>query len=375
MNNVFNGVVFSDNDPRDYTISKFNAGIDIILDSEFCLKFPATEIILDQGDYNACVGHSFAICKSLLEYKATNKWIDFDPFMIYGTRYTGMYTGEGMYPNDGAKVLLNDGCWLRRNFGKRIEMPLLINEVNKYKNERPDLVKTATDHSISGYAIVRTVDETKRSLKTNMPVSACWMLYDSFYRTQPNGIVNMPKLSDVELGYHQMTIVGWRSDNKWIVLNSWGNNKGFRGVYYIPFNYRFEYGIGVSDDIIPSKPKAKNVTFSVNSNMCIVDGETKTLSTNVFEAMGTYYIPYEAMKYFGATIHKSSDDLSELNITSEENDIYISNSLDDNANICYRYLNNHGVTCIPIDIIKRFNCKCDATISPNNIVNITCNSL
>ncbi len=87
-----------------------------IKDEDFCLKLPELDIIINQKCYNSCVGHSFAMAKSILEYNRTNKWMDIDPYMIYGTRYAGEYIGMGMYPYQGAKVLLKDGAYLRRDF-------------------------------------------------------------------------------------------------------------------------------------------------------------------------------------------------------------------------------------------------------------------
>ena len=73
----FNGVLINkQKDPRDYNISMFIPGEDIIRDSEFCLKLPKLDIILNQNQFNACVGHSFAIAKSILEYNRTNKYSD-----------------------------------------------------------------------------------------------------------------------------------------------------------------------------------------------------------------------------------------------------------------------------------------------------------
>ena len=72
---VFNGVVReTKNDPRDYKISRFIPNQDVIENEAFCLPLPKKEIILNQKCYNSCVGHSFAMCKSILEYGRTKKY-------------------------------------------------------------------------------------------------------------------------------------------------------------------------------------------------------------------------------------------------------------------------------------------------------------
>ena len=277
----FNGVLPEINkDPRNYTISQFIPGKDRINDEEFMLKFPQKEIIIDQGSISACVGHSFVMAKQILEYQQTNKWIDFDPFILYGTRYDDDYVGEGMYPFQGAKALYKDGAYFRRDFGKRQEMPQLKNTVEQWKKNNPDKVLKAKDYTITGYSYVNSEQAIKRALKNGMPVSVAYPIYASFYDTGKNGIVKVPDTLKEELyGYHQMLIVGWTKDNKWIVVNSWGTRYGLKGMYLIPFENEYDSAIAVSDTITPSTYKAKELSFTIDQNEYIVDGATKVFDS------------------------------------------------------------------------------------------------
>lgn len=279
----FNGVKREEQpDPRNYTIARFIPRQDTIEDEEFCLEYlPQSEIILNQGSYGSCVAHSFALCKSILEYRHTKKWIDFDPYMIYGTRYAeDRYNGVGMLPKQGAKCLYRDGAYLRRQFGKTGEMPSIKEEVDEFKSNNPNLVAKAKDYVIDGYAFVRTVDEIKAALKNSMPVSATWEIYESFYTTKSDGIVPNPKkYSDGYEGDHQMTIIGWTKGNRWIVANSWGTNRGMKGIYFISFTYAPIEAIAVTDTITPSLKKANEIKITIGSNMAVVDDEVKFLDS------------------------------------------------------------------------------------------------
>lgn len=272
----FNGVlVDNEKDSRDYNISMFIPGEDVISDEEFCLKLPKLDIILNQGQFNSCVGHSFAIAKSILEYNRTNKWIDVDPYMIYGTRHTGEYEGMGMYPYQGAKVLLKEGAFLRRDFGIQQEVPRLIDTVKEWKRNNQDKVNLAKDLVISAYYYVYSDNQIKTSLKNGMPISAAYPIYDNFYNTKDDGIVPMYTSKNKIQGYHQMTIVGWTKNNYWIVINSWGTDRGLKGMYLIPFKYKYDSAITISDTITPIKYKAKELEFKVGHKHFKVDGVDK----------------------------------------------------------------------------------------------------
>ncbi len=276
----FNGCKIESNpDPRNYHISKFIPREDKITDEKFILKLPSLDVIINQTHYNACVGHSFATVKSILEYNKTNKWIDFDPFIIYGTRYDGEYNGDGMYSWQAARNLYKEGAFLRRDFNIQEEMPKLQSIVSDWKRNNVDKVEAAKEQVISGYAYVYNVSQIKRALKNGMPVSVTWPIYSSFYNTDIDGVVSLKKPEDVLEGYHQMTIVGWTTTNRWIVLNSWGTEYGMSGVYFIPFDYSFDNAIAVSDTITPSKYKAQKIILNVGSYKFYVDGDTHEFDT------------------------------------------------------------------------------------------------
>ena len=107
----FNGVVKEKaQDPRDYKITRFVPNEDMNPLKEFCLDLPETiNITKDQSVYSACVGFAFSTALSVLAYQKTHKWIDLDPFMIYGTRYEGDWTGKGMIMREAVKVPYKEG--------------------------------------------------------------------------------------------------------------------------------------------------------------------------------------------------------------------------------------------------------------------------
>lgn len=360
----FKGVIIEEHeDPRNYTISQFIPNRDIIADSQFMLPFPEREIIIDQGRYNACVGHSFATIKSILEYQHTNKWIDFDPFMIYGTRYSGEYNGEGMVPAQGAKVLYKDGAFLRRDFNIQQEMPMIKDTVEAWKAKNPNKVSGAKDYKITGYAFVNNENAIKTALKNNMPVSVAYPIYESFYETGNDGRVPVVKYGEKNYGNHQMTIVGWTNDH-WIVVNSWGSFFGLKGMYLIPFENKYNSAISVSDTITPSLRKAKEMILTIGDTNYTVDGQKHTLDSVPYIRDSRTFVPIRFItESLGCSV-QWLDKERKILIRSEESDIILTaddkiitvNSKNELMDTCPEITNNR--TMVPIRFISEYlNCK------------------
>ena len=363
----FNGVVIKEEkDIRDYNIAMFIPGENIILNEEFKMNLPKLEIVLNQKQYSSCVGHSFAIAKSILEYQKTNKWIDIDPYAIYGTRYPGEYNGIGMNPCQGAKVLLLDGAFLRRDFGIEQEVPQIIGTLDRWKSNNMDKVAKARELAISAYYYVYDDNQVQISLKNGIPISATYEIYNSFYGVKEDGVVQLPTNNDIRLGYHQMTIVGWTKNNQWIVINSWGTNRGLKGMYLIPFSYRFKEAIAVCDTITPIKYKAKEISFCVNSESFIVDGECKTFDVTPYIKNNRTYVPIRFItEALGASVEWLENSRKVI-IRSEEayiemqidNPIMKVNNKEKRLDVCPEITNDR--TMLPIRAIaEALNCKVD----------------
>lgn len=280
--NLKNSVHISDEHGDALDIASFNPKYDKITNANIMLDIPDKQIILDQSIYNSCVGHSLAMCSSLLHYKYTNKWIDFDPYVVYGTVVGNQWAGEGMYAYQAIQNCVNEGFYFRRDFNIQGERPWITSEVSKFKQNNPDLVTQAKDYAFTAYALIdNDWQYVKRSLMLGMPVSATWKVYSSFFSTGSNGVVPIPNTRrEAYLGNHQMTIVGIRDDNKYIVVNSYGENYGFKGMYFIPFGYGFAQAYSISDTIIPAKYKAKKIVMKINDPNVLVDDDFNISDVN-----------------------------------------------------------------------------------------------
>lgn len=360
----FNGAIHKKSE-KDYSVSKFIKNIDIINDEEFILNIPSLDITLDQGNINSCVAHSLCVCNSILEYNHSNKWMNFNPHILYATRYLGHYTGQGMVPREAMDVLRKEGAFFRNDYDKPEEMPETQNSVQVFKSTHKSLCDNARNYSITGYMTVSTQYDIKHCLKRNIPVTAMWELYPSFYKVGSDGKVSIPdKTTEEYLGNHQMTIIGWTKESEWIVLNSWGSDHGFKGLYYIPFAYSPIEAYGVTDTIFPSKVKAKVIKLQINRNEMLVDDKTVELDSAPFIRNNRTLVPLRAIsESLGAIVEWDSLKRTAI-IDSEEG--YLEFIADSNiACVNGRYIetdtDSQIVNCrmmVPIRIIaETLNCS------------------
>lgn len=274
---LLDGVVREENpDPRDYKVARFIPNQDMIQEKEFCLDLPDNlNITKDQSWYSACVGFAFSTAVSIITYQKTHKWIDFDPFMIYGTR--SGYFGKGMYLRDAADIVYTEGAFFTRDFGIKQEVPQITKTVKRFKQEHPDLVEYAKTFCVEGYAFCDTNEEVKTALKNGMPVLVAYDVEGSMYNPDKNGYVKYPQKGKY-YGSHCMVIVGWTSDDHWIVLNSWGSGENGKGALYIDFREIRTTTISLSDNIVPIKNKCGVIELTIGNKIATIADTVENLS-------------------------------------------------------------------------------------------------
>ena len=306
-------------DERDYNIAQFVPGKDIIPDQEFCLNLPELQIVINQANVSSCVAHSLSSCKSIVEYNGTKKWIDFSPSWLYADREPFDHQGMGMRASEAIQVLKKRGTVLRRDFNVLKEVPELYVDFKLAREANPKLVTEALDFTINGYSKLTTPEEVKRSLKAGMPVTASWRIFNSFERIKSDGLVPVPGEREIQLGNHQMTIIGWRKDNRYIVLNSWGAELAHAGLYYIPWEGYSPYEMySISDTIFPAKPKAETITMRIGDKFIRVNGKLQLIDVAAMELNGRSYLPVRVIsEALGASV-EWDDPNQRVTLRSEE---------------------------------------------------------
>jgi hypothetical protein len=253
MNKFKLGAIPSGKDERDFNISKLVATVNVF-PSEFCLDLDGIEI-QDQGEVGCCVGESLAYTRFLTEKKQTAKTDLFSVGFIYGTREETDYQEDGMRPREALKNLQKYGTVLHKDFPYLEEVPNIINRVRQQNNV---LLPKAEPFRISAYAKLDNEFSIKNALMQIGAVTTMIAVDWAFMCTGSDGLVPTNLVFNPYMGFHQITIVGWREDGKWICLNSWGKGWGDNGIVYLDKSKTLE-SWSLTDTIVP-QPDPEPIT-------------------------------------------------------------------------------------------------------------------
>lgn len=242
------GAIPSIPDERDYQLSQY-ISCATRLPSSFKSNIPFD--IFDQGESNECVACSLALIRYIQEYNQSNNRNQFSPSYIYGNRDDDMYQGEGMSPREALKILKNYGVVFYNEFPGFYT----VEEAKKIcKNKLQILNESAYPFRISSYYSVSGLTGIKNAVYKLNAVTAMFPVFDCLNDAGSDGKVNYTtETSKYNYGNHQMTIIGWTENHEWIVVNSWGDYYGDKGLIYIPFDYPIIESWAIVDDILEKK--------------------------------------------------------------------------------------------------------------------------
>ena len=92
---------------------------------------------------------------------------------------------------------------------------------------------TARLWSITNWYTIFDPDEMKRYIASTGPLTTGFTVFEDFFNYI--GDIYSP-VSDVEVGGHCVTVVGWNDNNQcWICKNSWGQSFGENGYFRIQY--------------------------------------------------------------------------------------------------------------------------------------------
>lgn len=233
-------------DNRDYPLAKLTAEKPEFPE-EYETPYPGE--VKYQGPIGSCVAHSLAYMREITEARQTGVFKPFSVGYIYGNRkgtLDGTLGREGMIPRDALKNLQRYGDVLYEDFpvnDKYQVVKELIEQNTGYYE------KQAEPYRITAYCRLYTTDEIKAAVIELGSVTAMFKIYPSFYKTSKDGVVPNPDPDEQFVGYHQMTILGWRGD-RWKVLNSWGADWANKGRCYIKMDFPIVEYWASTDEIV-----------------------------------------------------------------------------------------------------------------------------
>ena len=193
--------------------------------------------IYTQGSLGSCTANAIAGAYEYIQIIQKNKSI-FTPsrlFIYYNERNieNTINLDSGAQIRDGIKTLNKIGiipeCDWPYDISKFKVKPndKLYIEANKFKTKKYK-------------KILQDLNHLKQALNDGYPIIFGFKVYESFESKQikNTGEMIIPKKNEKILGGHAVLAVGYIEDKKvFIIRNSWGEQWGDKGYFYMPYSY------------------------------------------------------------------------------------------------------------------------------------------
>lgn len=218
-------------DPRD---NFFGVQAPVAVPSSFRLSEGMPEI-WDQGQTSSCTAHA---ASAAYEYELAQQHLpDFMPsrlFLYYNERLA-----EGTTSQDGGATI-RDSVKALAKYGTLPENYWPFNESMREKPTDSDYALAIKNIITSYSAVPQALQSLKTAIFQHHPVIFGFLVYESFESPEVarSGIQPMPAANEQCLGGHAVLCCGW-SDSKqaFLIRNSWGEDWGQSGYFWMPYEY------------------------------------------------------------------------------------------------------------------------------------------
>jgi C1A family cysteine protease len=231
---IFN-LRISSSDSRDFVYKQENETIREIVDiSEF------DSPVEDQENLGSCVAHAVTSAyENLIKQKYPEQYTELSKlYHYYHTRYI-----ENTVTGDMGVIELRNAIKALHKYCICAEYCWPYNKYNYQLQPSPLAYSDAVQRTIVGYASLKSNQEILSALNDNSPVVVGFEVFSGFDKIDSsNPIVSMPGAMDYSLGGHSVCLVGYSiPENKFLAKNSFGQDWGNKGYFWIPFDYASTY--------------------------------------------------------------------------------------------------------------------------------------
>lgn len=193
--------------------------------------------VYDQGHLGSCTANAIGFCYHFDELKQniSSPFIPSRLFIYYNERNTEGHTDE----DSGAEI--HDGVNCINTIGVCSEDSWPY-DITKFTEKPTDTCyEIAKEHRTVCYrAVEQTIDQLRAAIISGFPIVFGFTVYESFESPDVAKTGNMPMPVEGEkvLGGHAVAVVGFDDTREvFIVRNSWGENWGDKGYFYMPYSF------------------------------------------------------------------------------------------------------------------------------------------
>lgn len=190
--------------------------------------------IKDQGEEGSCTGHAFSSAREWIARRYEKISPILSPQCLYAEELLASNDfpkDEGAMPRTGCQVLTALGCCETALY------PYIAGQITK---PTPAQIGNALKYKTGAYHRIGSLSDFLGCLAdaTPWPVLIGFTVYDSFMSDQvaETGIMPVPKSGEQQQGGHEVLCLGYDfSKQLALIQNSWGNDWGQRGYFWMPF--------------------------------------------------------------------------------------------------------------------------------------------
>lgn len=208
--------------------------------------------IYDQGKLGSCTANAVCGNYAFIYMKEHNIAPNINENIVLNTDTEEFFSRLFVYWNErklegttdtDSGASLRDGITVIHKSGVPLEKYWPY-DITKFAVEPDDAAKVCAQHHLAiTYAkLKKDPNQLRQCLANGDPFVFGFTVYESFEsaNTAATGIMTVPKSSEKILGGHAVMCVGYDYNKKvWIVRNSWGNEWGDKGYFYMPDGVMF----------------------------------------------------------------------------------------------------------------------------------------
>lgn len=228
---------FEKPDERDH---KFSAVVNIEgmkLPEKFDLRKDCPPV-RDQKDIGSCTAFATTSALEFCQNKeGVSKYPNSPLFLYYTSRIL-----EGTDPSDDSGCVIRDVCKSVAKSGVCAE-PFWPYDTTKYAEKPPQIAydEAAKHKTVRYLKVSQILYNLKAALYSGFPIVFGIMVYESMMSEEvaKTGKIPMPNLHREQcVGGHAIILIGFDDKTKqFIGQNSWSENWGDKGYFYIPYEY------------------------------------------------------------------------------------------------------------------------------------------
>lgn len=194
--------------------------------------------VVNQGEEGSCTANAGTGLGEFLELKGDPNFT-FEAFTQLSRNF--LYFNERFLDGDvgeDAGSSLRSCVKAMAHFGSVAETQWPYSYQTLYRSPPRHVYDEAKKHKITKYLRLDGIEDMQRCLYEGFPFLFGFSVYRSFDDIGPDGNMSLPLPNDTYSGGHAVLCVGYNDEKEVaIVRNSWGQNWGDEGYFYMPYEY------------------------------------------------------------------------------------------------------------------------------------------